>query len=232
MAGISQTLRELHRLRKHASEIQAEIDRAPLRLKAQKNKAAKAETALAEAQDALKKLKVATHEREVSLKSAHQLIDKYIRQKDEAGDRKAYEALEHEIAAAKQKAQTLEDEILEGMSSAEDMASKLPDLEVGKKKAADEAATFEREQKERLARLAAELQDTLRQLKVAESDVPEDIRPQYQRLVNAYGGEALAAVDGQTCSHCHMQITTQQLHEVVTGRFVFCTSCGRGLYLP
>jgi uncharacterized protein len=232
MAGISDVLRQIHRLRKHTRDLHAEIDRAPFQLKAQKNKAAKAEAAFAEAQDTLKKLKVATHEREVSLKSTHQLVAKYEKQKDEVTDRKAYEALGHEIAAAKQKAQALEDEILDGMAQAEDQAAKLPELEAAAKNAANEFGDFEGSQKERLARLAGELQSALEQLKAAEVNIPEDFRPQYQRLVNAYGADALAAAEGQSCSQCHTQLTTQQYHEVMTGYFVCCKSCGRGLYVP
>ena len=52
MSGISNVLRDIHRLRKHAHELEEQIDRAPVQLKAQKNKAAKAEATFAEAQEA------------------------------------------------------------------------------------------------------------------------------------------------------------------------------------
>src|SRR4051794_35809992 len=184
MPGVSKVLREIHRLRRHARDLQEQLDRAPIQLKAQKNRVAKADAALADAQDALKKLKVATHEKEVTLRSTHQQIEKYERQKNEAGGSKAYEALGHEIAAARQKAQALEDDILDAMSQAEERAAGLPDLEASKKKVAGEFAAFERDQKDRLARLSGELKATLDQLKAVEAEVPEDIRPQYQRLVN------------------------------------------------
>ena len=69
MPGVADILREIHRLRRHAREMQQEIDRSPIVLKAHKNKMEKAEAAAAGGHDALKKLKVATHEKEVSLKS-------------------------------------------------------------------------------------------------------------------------------------------------------------------
>src|SRR5438034_3743091 len=156
MAAISNVLREIHRLRKHAHEVQEQIDRAPVQLKAQKNKAAKAETAVADAQEALKKTKVAILDREATLKATHQQIAKYERQKDEVTDSKAYAALQHEIATEQQKAQSLENEILEGMTRSEEQTAKLPDLEAAKKKSAQDVAAFEVEQKERLARLAGE----------------------------------------------------------------------------
>lgn len=232
MSGVSQSLREIHRLRKHARDLQAEIDRAPVQFRAQKNRLAKCEAAFAEAQDALKHLKVTTHEREVTLKSTHQQIARYEQQTNEVTDSKAFEALKHEIAAAKQKAQTLEDAILDGMAQAEDQATRQPELEAAAKKVKVDFATFEGEQKERLSRLSEQLRTALGQLKEAEERIPDEFTPHYQRLVNAYGADALAAVEGKSCTQCHTQITTQQNHDVLTGRFVCCTSCGRGLYLP
>ena len=57
MAGIGDTFREIHRLRRHARDLQQELDRGPYRLKAHKAKAAKVEDQFREAQEALKKLK-------------------------------------------------------------------------------------------------------------------------------------------------------------------------------
>ena len=232
MAGIPDTLREIHRLRRHARDLQAEIDRGPYQLKARRTVAAKAEEAYHAAQDALKKLKVATHEKEGSLKSAHQQIAKYERQLDEAADKKQYDALRHEIATARQKAVELEDAILEGMAEAEERAARLPEQEQAAKKAKEDLAAFEREHSERLSRLAGELKAALAELKAVEETVPEQFRPQYQRLVNAYGADSLAPVENHSCAHCHTQITVQQMHDLETGEFVCCRACGRGLYLP
>src|SRR5689334_15149533 len=127
MAGIGDTFREIHRLRKHARELQQEIDRGPIPLKARRGVAAKAADAGKAAHDDLKKLQVANREKEASLKSTHTQIAKYEKQQDEVTDKKQYDALKLEIASAKQKAQALEDEILEGMTEAEERAAKLPE---------------------------------------------------------------------------------------------------------
>ena len=84
----------------------------------------------------------------------------------------------------------------------------------------------------RLARLADQLKAALGELKTAEDRLPEQWRPQYRRIVNAHGADALAAVQNQSCAHCHTHITAQQLHDIQTGEFVCCRSCGRGLYMP
>lgn len=232
MAGIGDTFREIHRLRKHARDLQQEIDRGPIQLKARRGVAAKAADAGKAAHDDLKKLQVANREKEVSLKSTHTQIAKYEKQQDEVTDKKQYDALKLEIASAKQKAQALEDEILEGMTEAEERAAKLPDQDKAAAKAQDDLKAFEKDQGERLARLAEQLKTTLGQLKAVEANVPENMAAQYQRMVAAFGADSLAAVENHSCAHCRTHITVQQLHEVQTGEFVTCRSCGRGLYLP
>jgi uncharacterized protein len=231
MPGIGDTFREIHRLRRFARDLQLEIDRGPIQLKARRNLAAKAQDGLQEAQDALKKVKVKTHEKEVTLKATHTQIAKYEKQMETAGDKKQYDAFKHEIATARQKAQVLEDEILEGMSDSEDRAAKLPEQEKTLAKAKDDLAAFERDQTDRLARLAEQLKATLADLKKAEAGIPEQFLPQYQRMVTAFGADALAPVTNHSCAYCHTHITIQQMHEVETQEFVLCRSCGRGLYL-
>ena len=232
MPGIGDTFREIHRLRRHARDLQQEIDRGPIQLKARRAVAAKVADAYQQAQDELKKLKIHTHEKEVSLKASHTQISKYEKQMEGAGDKKQYDAFKQEITTARQKAQVLEDEILEGMSEAEECAAKLPEQERAAAKAKVDVAAFEKEQTERLTRLAEQLKTTLGQLKTVEANIPEQFVPPYQRIVTAFGADALAAAENHSWPHCHTHITVQQLHEVETGEFVLCRSCGRGLYLP
>ena len=101
----------------------------------------------------------------------------------------------------------------------------------GAAKAQEDLKTFEGEQSDRLARLAGQLKEALGQLKAAEGQIPEQFVPLYQRMVTAFGADSLAAVQNHSCAHCHTHITIQQMHEVETGEFVTCRSCGRGLYL-
>ncbi len=232
MAGVSDSLREIHRLRRHAREMQAEIDRGPLTLKAHRARAAKIEDVARDAHESLKKLKVTAHEKEVSLKSTVGQIAKYEKQLDTASDTKQMEALKHQIEHAKAQAATLEDEILTALAEIDERTAKLPQQDADAAKAKNDLAAFEAEHQDRLQRLAEELRSALAQLAEVEAHLPADVKPQYQRAVNAYGADALAAVEGQTCQQCHTQITSQQRIELLAGQFVLCKSCGRGLYLP
>jgi predicted nucleic acid-binding Zn-ribbon protein len=231
MAGIGDTFREIHRLRKHARDLQQEIDRGPYQLKARRAVAAKASETTKEAHDALKKVKVGIHEKEVSLKAVHTQIAKYEKQLDDVKDKKQFDALKHEIAAAKEKGKAIEDQILEGMSETEVRTVKLPEHDKAAAKAKEDLTSFEKDLGERMTRLAEQLKTALADLKAIEQQIPEQHVSQYQRMINAFGADSLAAVQNHSCQHCHTHITVQQLHEVDTGEFVTCRSCGRGLYI-
>ena len=135
------TLRELHRLRRFAKELEEEIQRLPQQQKIQENRVARQEEGLKNHHETIKKTKVSIHEKEVSLKTAHQQISKQEKQRNEAGGKKEYDALGAEIATARQNCQKLEDEILTLMTEVDDKTAQIPQLEATLKQALRFAAT-------------------------------------------------------------------------------------------
>jgi predicted nucleic acid-binding Zn-ribbon protein len=232
MPGPAVVIREVHRLRKLARDLQEQLDRGPRQLKIQHAKVAHRETLLREEQDAIKKLKVGTHEKEVSLKTAHNQIAKYQKQLSEAASKKEYDALQNEIAVAKAQTQQLEDDILATLTEGEERATKLPELEKGVRQAKDEAAAFEKGTAERTAGLNAQLAETQAKLKEVEAVVPADIRTQYNRIVTAMGADGFAVVRDRICASCHTALTVQLHTDLLQNQFVVCRSCGRILYPP
>src|SRR5262249_18726330 len=158
------------------------IERLPRLLRAQQAKAARQEEELREAQETLKKMRIATHEKEVTLKAAQQQIAKYEKQRNEATTRKEYDALNAEIASTKSHCAKIEDGILESMLAADEQAARLPESEKALQQAKEEVAQFEKTSKEREASLAAMLEQAQKELKEVEGSLPTDIRPQYERL--------------------------------------------------
>lgn len=232
LAGPAAALREIHRLRRHEKNLQDELDRIPRLLKAQQAKVARGEEALHDVQEALKKLKVAVHEKEVSLKSIHQTIAKHQKQLNEAGGKKEYDALNSEIAVEKHKAQKLEDEILTRMMEVDERTAQVPALEQTLKQAKQECADFEKSIGDRQANLKDQLTKAHAELKHVEAHLPDDIRPQYQRLVATRGEDSMSAVVDRGCVACYTEITAQMHNDLLAGRFILCKSCGRLLYLP
>jgi predicted nucleic acid-binding Zn-ribbon protein len=232
MAATAVILREVHRLRRHAKDLQTQIDRTPVLRKAQQAKATRQEEAVREAQEALKKLKVTTHDKESQLKATFQVIAKHEKQLNEAANKKEYDALKHEIADEKAKCQRLEDEILNGMTEIEEKTAQLPELEKAVQRAKEELARWEQDVEARQAGQAAQLQEAQQQLKAVEGSLPEDVRVQYERLLALRGEDALSAVEGRTCTACYTEITHQSYNDLLSGRLVTCKACGRMLYLP
>jgi uncharacterized protein len=232
MAGPAIILREIHRLRRHAANLQSEIERMPRLLKAQEAKVARQEELVRQAQEALKRTKMDSHEKEMHLKGIEQQISKHEKQLNEATSRKEYDALRVEIASEKTKIRAIEDEILDYMGRIEQESARIPEAEKAVKVAKEEHAQKQREGETRIAELKQVLDQALQEIDRVEATLPPDIRPQYDRVVAARGEDAMAAVKDRTCQACYTEITAQNYNDLMLGQFVLCKNCGRVLYLP
>jgi predicted nucleic acid-binding Zn-ribbon protein len=232
MAGPAAILRELHRLRRHAKDLQTEIERGPRTLKAHEGKVARQEDLVREAHEEVKRLKLATHDKELSLKTRQEQIAKHERQRNEVTSKKEYDALQAEIDSDKRACVRLEDEILDAMAATEAKVAQLPEVERSVQRAKEEAARTAGEIQARRNALAGQLKDVELQLGEVEATLPDEVRATYRRLLAARGEDALAPVQGRTCVACYTDITAQNYNELAQGQFVVCKSCGRILYLP
>jgi predicted nucleic acid-binding Zn-ribbon protein len=232
MAGAAVVLREIHRLRRFAKDLEKEIERNPQLVKAQHAKVTRQQDLVREGQETLKRLKVASHEKEVLLRSTVQLIAKHEKQLNEAGSKKEYDALKSEVAADKKKCAQLEDEILDCLVQIEDHTAKLPELEKAVHQAQADAQEFEKNSEGRVASLKEQLSQTLRSIEEVEATLPEDVKAQIDRLVASHGEDAMAAVENRICMACYTEITAQAFNNLNLGLFMICKSCGRALYLP
>jgi len=232
MPGPAVIFRDIHRLRRFARDLQEQLDRIPRQLNAHQAKVTRQEELQRECLDAIKKLKVTAHEKEVSLKTTHGQIARHQKQLETAGSKKEYDALQLEIKHDREKCQALEDEVLAAMAEGEDKAAQLPELDKGVRQAREEYARYEQEAGRRRDELKSQLDETLGQLKEVEAHIPAELLPQYNRIVAAMGADAKSAVQGRTCSACYTEITAQNINDLHQERFVGCKSCGRILYLP
>ena len=225
-------MREIHRLRRSARLLQEQIERFPQQVKIQQAKAARVEENYKEAQESLKKRKVANLDKEATLKATHSKIKKYEESLNTAADKKEYDALKHQIATCREQAVQLEDEILAGMGEVEERTAKLPEQAKGVEKAKQDLVQWEKDARERHARQAEDLKETQARIKEAEEAVPPNQRAQYNRMIQAMGADALSPVQGHNCLACMTEITAQTYNDLLQQQFVFCKACGRILYLP
>jgi uncharacterized protein len=232
MSGPAEVIREIHRLRRFARDLQEQIDRGPRQLKAQQAKVVKQEEIQREAQETLKKLKVHLHDKETTLKTTHAQIIKHKGQLNAAASKKEYDALQSEMNAEKALCSKLEDEILAGMSDIEDRTAQLPELEKASQMARAEFKKFEAGAVERRTALVQQLNETTAKLKEIEPSIPADVRTTYNRIVGGMGADAFASVVNGNCTACNTGITAQRSTELLMHHFVVCIACGKMLYLP
>ncbi len=232
MPGPAAILRELHRLHRHAEDLRTQINRGPQTIKAHQDKTAKQEELLQQAQESIKKLKISLHEKEVSLKSQHQVIAKHEKQLNEASSRKEYDTLRVEIESDKKVCSKIEDAILDVMSEIETRAAQVPEYEKAVHKAKEDTARIISDIQTRRNEFTERLNETLKSIHEVEAGLPEDVRALYDRLVAAKGDSAMASVVDRTCSACYTEITAQSQNDLLQERLVFCKNCGRILYLP
>jgi predicted nucleic acid-binding Zn-ribbon protein len=232
MSGPALIFREIHRLRRFARDLQEQIDRSPRQVKAQQARVARQEEAQRENLDAIKHLKVSTHAKETQLKGTHTQIARYKGQMDTASSTKEMDALKHQIATAEAAGLKLEDEILAEMAEAEERTARVPELEKAVQQVREEYARFEKAQNDKLADWKTQLEQTLAQLKQAETGIPDSIRTQYNRIIAAMGPDGFSVVRGRICEACATTITAQNNQDLLTHQFVTCPACGRILYPP
>jgi len=231
MPGPAVILKELHRLRLLIDDLDAKIAGAPKQLANQQKKLAAQEDVLTQAKEHLKRLALDMRDKEGSIKATQALIKKYEKQLDGAANKKEYDTLQHEIATSKANIAKLEDEILAAMGESEEKTAQLPTVEQTAQKAKADFAQWEKDQHEKIERFKNEKVRAAEALTANTASLPDDVRPQYERLTAAKGNDALSGVNGRICSACYTEITAQMHSELKREMFLICKNCGRMLYV-
>jgi predicted nucleic acid-binding Zn-ribbon protein len=232
MSGVASLFREIHRLRRFLRDLQENLDRIPRTRKAHQAKLAKAEQTLRDEQEAIKKLKVLSSDKEKQLKAKGDAIERYRRQQNEVTSKKEHDALLVEIAHARDVIAALENDILQAMSDYEERQARLPDAEKALAAVKADLAKFDAEAGTRKATLESEMAKANALLKEADAKVPADHRPQYDRTVSSLGPDGFAVVNDKTCTECYTEITRSEELRLLNDDFAVCPRCGRLLYLP
>jgi predicted nucleic acid-binding Zn-ribbon protein len=144
-----------------------------------------------------------------------------------------YQALLHEITAAKEKRSNVETEILVRLEAEERMHAERPVLERA-------LQADEQEMRDRLARLEAEERvereklAALEQQRAAELDqLTAGTRARYERIRASRDGRAVVAIIKNACGGCYRNQPPQAIQEAKRReRPIVCDGCGRLLLWP
>lgn len=223
-------LKEIHELRLRLQEVTGEIDRGPRQIAARQQLLDKKRAELEGLKTKLKQLRVAADQKNLQLKTNEAKIHDLQGKLNAATSNREFDALRTQIAADKMANSVLEDEILEALDGCDAMQKEIKQFEQDVVAAEGELEKFSSAVRQKEPDLKAQAAELEKQITNIETILPGEILPQYRRLVQSYGANALSPVRGTACGECYVGQRQQTIVELRAGKFVFCT-CGRLMYL-
>jgi len=158
-------------------------------------------------------------------------IEKHKSKTSEIKTNEAYQALLHEIEAAKKKKTEQEDALLVVLEKAEEIKKERTAKE---QKAKEEEKKFSVEEsriKADFTKVENELNKLLKDRDEHCARIGKDLLKRYTQLFESKNGLVVAAVKNGNCLGCHMNIPPQTLTEVrKNSKIIQCFNCSRILY--
>jgi predicted nucleic acid-binding Zn-ribbon protein len=232
MSITAAALRELHRIHQQLAELRDRLERGPKQVRAREANVAQLEAKLAEARERAKQTQMAVDRKQLDLKSGEQKVVDLRVKLNAASSNREYQALVEQIAAAEMAGSVLQDEILEGLEKADQLAIAVKEAEKNLAAGRQELEKSRQAIEASSATHRADLNRLEGELAQAEKALPTDVRTDYQRIVRSKGADSLAAAEDGVCTGCGQQITLNMQNELKLSKLVFCKACGRLLYLP
>ncbi len=229
MTAMNQGLKALHEVHQRLQAVQEDLARGPRQIQAKKTAVERKKAELDTQRQTLKQVRMTADQKNLQLKTNENKINELKTKLNAVGSNREYEILTGQIAADTMANSVLEDEILEALTKIDQVQIELKHVEQEVAAAETDLAKITADVAAREAGLREKAETYQAEVASAEKFLPNDIVPQYRRAVQAFGADALAAVDNRFCSNCNMQLTSQRMLELKGGKWMFC-SCGRLMY--
>ncbi|MDR3197514.1 MAG: hypothetical protein LBU34_06540 [Planctomycetaceae bacterium] len=232
--SIRDILEQIHALQTQLNDLNGNLRRTPLVLKAQEANIQKQLANLAQINETYQKLRAEAKQKELEVAANDQALEKRRNQLQESKSNKEFQALQLQIKADEAARSVLMDEALEVIERADRYAQNVPAAETELKKVRELYETTKKKFLEDKPEIEAKITIFKQQLETEEAKLPRDFREIYNRLVHNVGGsEALAVVENQKyCGGCNRQIPINSLAQILQKKPITCSSCARLLYLP
>ena len=143
---------------------------------------------------------------------------------------KEYSAVLVEIEDIKQEKTRTEEEILALMEMQERLSVEVREAEARLQAREEQGSQDEAAVRRQLATVEAELAGVREERASLARGVPPNILADYERILKARGGLAIAPVMTGFCGGCRVTIRPQALQELRGSTLMRCESCGRYLY--
>ncbi len=226
----SDLLRRLHSLHLQTADLQGQLNRGPIQIKADADIVQQCQDAVASAKQAVKDATIACDDKQLQLKSREDRIEGLKAKLNTAASNKEFDLLKEQIAADQQANSVQSDEILEGLERIDELEALVVSAEKElAEKTAEHAERVDTVQR-RLEVVRADLEVVVEELEKNEAKVPMAVRSEYKRLTESRGDEALAPIEDGSCGGCNQTLTTQMVDRVRLGFLTDCPACSAWLY--
>ena len=230
---VASELKALIQLQEHDSRLarlEAEASRLPKRIEAIR-------ASVGEARAAVEVTKVKVDTTRKSLRTKEKDLEVVVAKRSKADahlwevkTNKEYSAVLVEIEDIKQEKARTEEEILTLMEMQERLAVEIREAEARLKTREEQGSQDEASVRQQLAAVEADLTGVRGERAALARDVPPGILGDYERILKARGGLAIAPVTTGVCGGCRVTIRPQALQELRGATLMRCESCGRYLY--
>ena len=220
----------LHQILKSITEKREKLERGPIRVAAHQARVDDATSKLDATREQLTAARMLVDAKQLQLKTSEAKILDLQTKLNTCSNNREYQALLEQIAADQMAESVLEDEILECMENVDSLGQHVKDatsvVEDSKQQMKAESSRVDEEEgvlKLEIAQLTSDLSET-------ENGLPEEIKPDYLRIVKTRKDDSLASVLDGICEGCFQQITPNMVAQLALKESVICTACGRLLY--
>ncbi|RMF40937.1 MAG: phospholipase [Planctomycetota bacterium] len=222
----------LHRLNIQKSDLESQLRRGPMIVASAQQRVQDAERQLEELHARIRDLRMEADSKQLQMEEREAKIRHWSGQLNTVKENREYQALKDQIAAETKANEVLSDEILETLEELDQLTEKEEEAKEQLSKIRTECAEIEQRIADKKVQLEAELNRINAELAEEEKGLEGEIRREYMRMVKVRGDDAMAELDGDSCSGCNMTLTPHLLSQLTAGRPVLCVSCGRILYCP
>jgi len=230
--GQIKKLVEIQKLDSEIYDFKRQLEEKPIIIKELKEAFEKSQGRLKELEEQLKGVQLARKEKELELKSKEELIIKANQQLSQIKTNKEYSAKISEIENIKADQSVMEEKILASYDESDKVNS---EIEKEKTVVAEKEKTF-LDQKKEIEAQVKEIEDRIKVLRSQRERITPEIDNnflrRYEKVLGHKEGLAIAAVRGNACGGCYMNLSPQVLNMIkMHDRIIECETCQRILYI-
>ncbi len=165
---------------------------------------------------------------EVEIEASKAQLKKYEDQLFQVKTNKEYDAISTEIETKKIEIEDLENKVMQTLEDEEQFEKEIKELEEEIRQLESQLKEYQKELKEIEQQTREEEQQLLKERHVVEQTIEKRFLKRYNRIREAKGGVAVAAVQRGSCGGCFSVIPPQKIVEIrESNRIYTCEHCGR-----